>query len=169
MSPQLHPEGFRISDRPVAASFAHPYSWQKVPDNVIKDEACIDSTVAIGGVDGDWARYWDESSTVAVLEFEVEQPTPAKPQIGPVKQEKKQKKAGPSKSMSVVNIWFFEPTHFLDVDDEVAAFLGSMEDELTAASAMPVLDKPLTLSFSKPAVAAAKAVVVPPCKCCFCL
>ena len=74
MSPQLHPTGFKISERPVAVSFAHPYSWQRVPDDVIKDEACIESTIAVGGVDGDWARYWDESSTLASLEFEVELP-----------------------------------------------------------------------------------------------
>lgn len=92
MSPQIHPEGFKISERPVAASFAHPYSWQKVPDELIKDEACVESTVAVGGVDGDWARYWDDSSTVAVLEFEVDTPAPSKPLIGPVKKEKEKKK-----------------------------------------------------------------------------
>jgi RNA-binding protein 5/10 len=29
---------------------------------------------ALGGVEGQWVRYWDESSTVAVLEFKVEEP-----------------------------------------------------------------------------------------------
>ncbi|KZV80719.1 hypothetical protein EXIGLDRAFT_780627 [Exidia glandulosa HHB12029] len=140
MSQQLHPEGFKISDRPVAASFAHPYSWQKVPDNVIKDEACVESTVALGGVDGEWARYWDDSSTLAVLEFDVQLPGPSKPQIGPVKEHKPKKKEALPKN----------------VDAEVAAFLGSMADEFTAAAAMPVLDKPLTLSFSKPVAIGAK-------------
>ncbi|EJD53376.1 hypothetical protein AURDEDRAFT_180890 [Auricularia subglabra TFB-10046 SS5] len=134
MSPQLHPEGFRVSDRPVAVSFAHPYSWQKVPDNVIKDEACIASTVALGGVDGDWTRYWDEASTVAVLEFDVKEPTP-KVQAGPVKKEKDRRKKEELPK---------------NVDAEVAAFLGSMNSELTAVVGMPVSDKPLTLSFSKP-------------------
>ncbi|KZV80735.1 hypothetical protein EXIGLDRAFT_845302 [Exidia glandulosa HHB12029] len=140
MSQQLHPEGFKISDRPVAASFAHPYSWQKVPDNVIKDEACVESTVALGGVDGEWARYWDDSSTLSILEFDVQLPGPSKPQIGPVKEQKPKKKEAQPKN----------------VDAEVAAFLGSMADEFTAAAAMPVLDKPLTLSFSKPVAIGAK-------------
>ena len=73
MSTQLHPSGFRISDRPVAASFAHPYSFQPVTDFLQRDEACLMSTIALGGVEGQWIRYWDESSTVAVLEFKVEE------------------------------------------------------------------------------------------------
>lgn len=74
MSPTLHPSGFRISDRPVAASFAHPYSFQSVTDFLSRDEACLASTSSLGGTEGTWVRYWDESSTVAVLEFKVEEP-----------------------------------------------------------------------------------------------
>jgi len=76
MSAQIHPSGFRISDRPVAASFAHPYSFQVVTDFLQRDEACLMSTMALGGVEGQWVRYWDESSTVAVLEFKVDAPVP---------------------------------------------------------------------------------------------
>ena len=93
MSPQLHPEGFQISERPVAVSFAHPYSWQRVPDDVIKDEACVESTVALGGVDGEWARYWDDTSTVAILEFEVQ--LPAQPKAAEQKKAQKKREAKP--------------------------------------------------------------------------
>jgi RNA-binding protein 5/10 len=89
MSPQIHPSGFRISDRPVASSFAHPYSFQAAADLMIRDDACLPSSVALGGSEGTWVRYWDEGSTVAVLEFEVEEPSA--PQQ-PVKDKKEKRK-----------------------------------------------------------------------------
>ncbi|KAH9923996.1 uncharacterized protein BXZ73DRAFT_91386 [Epithele typhae] len=123
MSHQLHPNGFRISDKPVAASFAHPYSFQPVPDHSLRDDATMASSVALGGTEGMWVRYWDESSTAATLEFKVEEPvntsTPA-----PVVKEKKEKKkkgshiSGPNTSQVPVE-----------------------------ASALPVSDKPVTLNF----------------------
>lgn len=73
MSVQLHPNGFRISERPVAASFAHAYSFQPLPDNVYPDETCLPSSLGLGGVEGTWVKYWDENSTVAVMEFKVEE------------------------------------------------------------------------------------------------
>ncbi|RXW24181.1 hypothetical protein EST38_g1651 [Candolleomyces aberdarensis] len=87
MSPQLHPNGFRISDKPVAASFAHPYSFQPVTDFLQRDEACLMGSQGLGGVDGNWVRYWDETSSVAVLEFKVEEPAKAS-----ASQEKKKEK-----------------------------------------------------------------------------
>lgn len=90
MSPQIHPSGFRISDRPVAGSFAHPYSFQPVSDYMLRDEAAISSSLALGGAEGTWVRYWDEASTVAVLEFKVEEPVP--PQEVVLVKEKKEKK-----------------------------------------------------------------------------
>ena len=93
MSPQIHPSGFRISDRPVAGSFAHPYSFQPVSDYILRDEAAITSSVAFGGAEGAWVRYWDESSTVAVLEFEVETPVPSQ-ETAPSKEKKGKKKKG---------------------------------------------------------------------------
>ncbi|KAI0781294.1 hypothetical protein BD413DRAFT_600684 [Trametes elegans] len=119
MSPQLHPNGFRISDRPVAASFAHPYSFQPLPDYSLKDEASLASSLSLGGAEGMWVRYWDESSTAAVMEFKVEEPKPAEP--APAVKEKKEKKKkglgdGPAKAK-------------------------------VEASALPVSDKPVTLSF----------------------
>lgn len=88
MSPQIHPSGFRISDRPVAASFAHPYSFQPVTDFLSRDDACLASSPSLGGAEGAWVRYWDENSTVAVLEFKVEEPA----QPAPPTREKKEKK-----------------------------------------------------------------------------
>lgn len=91
MSPQIHPAGFRISDRPVAASFAHPDSFQPIQEIMLRDEACLTSSLALGGVEGTWVRYWDETSNVAVLEFQVAMPPPPTVQSGKDKKEKKKK------------------------------------------------------------------------------
>ncbi|KAJ2930064.1 hypothetical protein H1R20_g7032, partial [Candolleomyces eurysporus] len=91
MSPQLHPNGFRISDKPVAASFAHPYSFQPVTDFLQRDEACLIGSQSLGGVDGSWVRYWDETSSVAVLEFKVEEPAKASASQDKKKEKKKVK------------------------------------------------------------------------------
>lgn len=93
MSPQIHPAGFRISDKPVAASFAHPYSFQPLPDYSLRDDACIMGSMQLGGVEGQYVRYWDEASTVAQLEFKVEAPIPT-PAAAPVGKEKKKKAKG---------------------------------------------------------------------------
>lgn len=92
MSPQIHPNGFRISDRPVAASFAHPYSFQPVTDFLSRDEACLKSSMSLGGVEGTWVRYWDESATVAVLEFEVDEATQSASAAAKEKDKEKEKK-----------------------------------------------------------------------------
>lgn len=72
MSPQLHPNGFRISDRPVAVSFAHPYSFQPLEPLALQDESCVPASINLGGVEDGWVKYWDEASTLAVMEFEVQ-------------------------------------------------------------------------------------------------
>ncbi|KAF8633727.1 hypothetical protein AX17_004384 [Amanita inopinata Kibby_2008] len=128
MSPQIHPNGFRISDKPVAASFAHPYSFQPVTDFIQRDEACLKSTVSLGGSEGMWVKYWDESSTCAVLEFKVEEPA----QTAPVQKEKKEKRKTK-----------------VDADAYTSAQVA------IAPSTLPVSDKPVTLSFNKGAVKAA--------------
>ncbi|KXN87742.1 RNA-binding protein 5-A [Leucoagaricus sp. SymC.cos] len=120
MSPQIHPNGFRISDRPVAASFAHPYSFQPVTDFLSRDEACLTSSISLGGVEGTWVRYWDESATVAVLEFEVDEATQAASNATKEKEKEKEKKKKPK-----------------------------VKEGPAAPSALPVSDKPVTLSFSK--------------------
>jgi RNA-binding protein 5/10 len=90
MSPQIHPNGFRISDKPVAASFAHPYSFQPIENQMLRDEACVRSSMSLGGVEDVWVRYWDESTTAAVLEFKVEEPAP---QVNSGKEKKKKQKS----------------------------------------------------------------------------
>lgn len=49
------------------------------------------SSTSLGGVEGTWMRYWDEASTAAVLEFEVEEPVQSTPT--PAKEKKEKKKA----------------------------------------------------------------------------
>ena len=136
MSPQLHPNGFRISDRPVAASFAHPYSFQPLPEYSIRDDACLWSSMSLGGVEGMWVRYWDEASTAVVLEFKVEEPV--KPTIAaPVIKEKKEKKK--KGSSLVLFTRQFPGTEYLASDPAAQSTSGP--------SALPVSDKPVTLSF----------------------
>ncbi|KAH7930906.1 hypothetical protein BV22DRAFT_1078286 [Leucogyrophana mollusca] len=122
MSPQIHPSGFRISDRPVAASFAHPYSFQPVTDHILRDDASIPSSLHLGGVEDTFVKYWDESATVAVLEFKVEEPAHPlnQPTSGLTKDKKEKKK----------------------VKDEVTK-------KPPAPSVLPVSDKPVTLNFNK--------------------
>jgi RNA-binding protein 5/10 len=92
MSPQIHPSGFRIPNKPVAASFAHQYSFQQV-DHMLRDKTAIPSSNNLGGVEGAFVKYWDDSAMVAVLEFKVG--TPSQPQVqastGPTKEKKKKK------------------------------------------------------------------------------
>ncbi|KAK0197332.1 hypothetical protein F5146DRAFT_1099602 [Armillaria mellea] len=132
MSPQIHPSGFRISDRPVAASFAHPDSFQPIDNVMLRDDACILSSLVLGGVEGTWVRYWDDSSTLAMLEFQVAQPGPT---VQTVKERKEKKKAKG-------HLQIYSTVQRLSVQ--------------LAPSSLPVSDKPVTLSFSKgPAKSAA--------------
>jgi RNA-binding protein 5/10 len=143
MSPQIHPNGFRISDRPVATSFAHPYSFQPISDPILRDEACLPSSVTLGGVEDQWVRYWDEGATVAKLEYEVEVPTP---QAAPAKEKEKKKKKG-----LVLSHLSRDMIHASDIWSSVVEAVSAVPAE---ASALPVSDKPVTLSFkggSKPA------------------
>jgi RNA-binding protein 5/10 len=133
MSPQVHPNGFRISDRPVATSFAHPYSFQPISDPIMRDEACLPSSITLGGVEDQWVRYWDEGATTAKLEYEVEAPTQ---QPAPIKEKEKKKKKGLAPSDGVMHISDLS-TSAVDVTPAAPA----------EASALPVSDKPVTLSF----------------------
>lgn len=62
-------------------------------DFLSRDDACLASSPSLGGAEGSWVRYWDESSTVAVLEFKVEEP--AQPSL-PTKEKKEKKRKGES-------------------------------------------------------------------------
>jgi RNA-binding protein 5/10 len=139
MSPQIHPNGFRISDRPVATSFAHPYSFQPISDPILRDEACLPSSMTLGGVEEQWVRYWDEGASIAKLEYEAEIPAQ---QPAPTKEKEKKKKKGPVQSHGIARI--------SDFGTLVADIASAAPAE---ASTLPVSDKPVTLSFkgtSKP-------------------
>ncbi|KAH9927043.1 hypothetical protein B0H21DRAFT_839215 [Amylocystis lapponica] len=138
MSPQIHPSGFRISDRPVAASFAHPYSFQPLPDYSLRDEACLMSSTGLGGIEGTWVRYWDEASTAAVLEFKVEEPL--QPVAAPIKEKKDKKR---TKGCLVYNT-SFRLGYLPPVPDTV---MLANEEPTAEPSTLPVSDKPVTLNF----------------------
>lgn len=142
MSTTLHPSGFRISDRPVAASFAHPYSFQPVTDFLQRDEACLTSTMSLGGVEGTWVRYWDETSTVAALEFKVEEPAhqAAASKEKEKEKEKKKKVKGRCIASSAMNTLAY--LHCSEPDAQLMPLP-------VAPSELPLSDKPVTLSFSK--------------------
>jgi RNA-binding protein 5/10 len=139
MSPQIHPNGFRISGRPVATSFAHPYSFQPISDPIMRDEASLPSSLTLGGVEDQWVRYWDEGATIARLEYEVEV---SAQQPAPAKEKEKKRKKGADFLYAVMHASDFWPS-VVDVASAAPA----------EASALPVSDKPVTLSFkggSKP-------------------
>ncbi|KZO95158.1 hypothetical protein CALVIDRAFT_500399 [Calocera viscosa TUFC12733] len=73
MMPQLHPNGFRISDKPIAVAFAHPMSFQPLPPGTPKDEYCISSSLWLGGQEGWWTKYWDEGAGIGEKTFEVKE------------------------------------------------------------------------------------------------
>ena len=56
--------------------------------------------MAMGGMEEGVARYWDEGSTVAVLEFKVEQPVQVAEPTPGVKEKKKKPKSASSFSYS---------------------------------------------------------------------
>ncbi|KAI5124032.1 hypothetical protein M0805_003863 [Coniferiporia weirii] len=135
MSPQIHPNGFRISDRPVAASFAHPYSFQPIADQLYQDDSCVSSSLGLGGVEGTWVKYWDEASTVAVMDFKVEEPERKQHTVSAKeKREKERKKPKAS---------------------------GETSATPSVASALPVSNKPVTLNFNKTGFIAKSTSTVP--------
>jgi RNA-binding protein 5/10 len=91
MSPELHPSGFRIGSRAIAASFAHPASFQPL-DQRPPDEYSIVCTPAVGGSDTGWCSYWDQSAFVEIQEFQVDQNTIADLTANTTEGEKKKDK-----------------------------------------------------------------------------
>jgi len=67
----------------------------------MRDEACLPSSVTLGGVEEQWVRYWDEGATIAKLEYDAEIPTQ---QPAPTKEKEKKKKKGPVLSHGTVHI-----------------------------------------------------------------
>ncbi len=72
----------------MAASYAHPFSFQPLSENELRDDATVSSSKNLGGGDGFFVRYWDEGSSVAEMAFEVEEPELTEP----TPTEKKKKK-----------------------------------------------------------------------------
>lgn len=58
-----------------------------------KDDAALVSSLALGGMEDTWVRYWDETSMVAVLEFEVAAPLPV-PEAQTKEKERKKRSKG---------------------------------------------------------------------------
>ena len=103
LSSQLHPSGFRIADRPIAASFAHPYSFQPLGENVLRDDTCVTSSMAMGGVEGSWAKYWDESAAIDEMQFEVDASVVT---ASNEKETKPKKKKDTMKGGYLIPLWF---------------------------------------------------------------
>lgn len=144
MAPQIHPNGFRISDRPVAASFAHPYSFQPIPDYSLKDDSCIPSSMALGGLEDAYVKYWDEGSMISVLEFEVDQPArPGQEQANKEKKEKKKKAATQDLPKEATTLPLSDKPVTLSFNK---GGLSTNKPTLTASSASKVA--PISLGFS---------------------
>lgn len=142
MSSSLHPNGFRISDKPVAASFAHPYSFQPLQDGV-PDDSCLPSSLSLGGIEDAWVKYWDENSTVGVMEFKVEEPVEVQVDSAKGKREKKkvksEYKSDDSTLKRVSSLTLFSVLVLVDVTSA-----APIEASILATSS-----KPVTLSFGK--------------------
>ncbi|KAH7340485.1 hypothetical protein B0J17DRAFT_651532 [Rhizoctonia solani] len=138
MSAELHPSGFRIGSRAIAASFAHPASFQPL-ENRPPDEHSLVCTPAVGGSDTGWCSYWDQTAFAEVQEFQVDQETiadltaPAAPEVEKKKEKKKDKAKHSAQKIA-------ESTGLTVLSD-----LG----DAAAPSAMPQLSKPLSLSLNK--------------------
>ncbi|KAG9098063.1 hypothetical protein FS749_004791 [Ceratobasidium sp. UAMH 11750] len=147
MSPELHPSGFRIGSRAIAASFAHPASFQPLEQRP-PDEYSLICTAAVGGSDAGWCSYWDQSAFVEVQEFQVDPETIADLTITNTEGEKKKEKKKDKTKHSVQKL----------VESAGLTVLSEPKDA-TAPSTMPSLSGPLSLSLSKAATGAEKAVV----------
>jgi len=91
MSRELHPEGFRISDRPIASSFANKASFTTLSPHELRDEACVLGSQAIGGTPGVFAKYWDESTIVNEKSFQYEESNKKETSVKEKKKKKKER------------------------------------------------------------------------------
>ncbi|KAJ1310172.1 hypothetical protein OPQ81_006916 [Rhizoctonia solani] len=148
MSAELHPSGFRIGSRAIAASFAHPSSFQPL-DNRPPDEYSIVSTHAVGGSDVGWCSYWDQTAYAEVQEFQVDQETIADltASAAPEPEKKKEKKKEKAK-----------PSAQKLAESAGLTVLSDLADA-AAPSTMPQLSKPLSLSLNKVAEGDKKIVI----------
>ncbi|KAG8814348.1 hypothetical protein FRC17_001154 [Serendipita sp. 399] len=135
MSRDLHPEGFRISNRPVATSFASPSSFQPLAPHSLRDGACVMGSAAIGGVESVFARYWDDNTTVIETAFQVAESAAKKESASTTVEKKKKKKAKEEDLMISV-----------DINEFMAS---AIVPEPKVSMALPTNLKPLTLSINK--------------------
>ncbi|CAE6525450.1 unnamed protein product [Rhizoctonia solani] len=148
MSAELHPSGFRIGTRAIAASFAHPASFQPL-DSRPPDEYSLVCTSAVGGSDTGWCSYWDQTAFAEVQEFQVDQETiadlttPVAPEIEKKKEKKKDKTKHSAQKLA---------------ESAGLTVLSDLGDA-AAPSAMPQLSKPLSLSLNKASEGDKKVVI----------
>ncbi|KAI6109914.1 hypothetical protein F5141DRAFT_1188810 [Pisolithus sp. B1] len=131
MSSHIHPSGFRISDKPVAASFAHPYSFQPVPDLMLRDETAIPSSMNLGGVEGTFVKYWDESATVAVSD------KPVTLNFSKAGTSSKPMPSSGSKGPAPVSLGFSAEDFAGGDEEEAEQELPAEEDKVVAAKKVP--------------------------------
>ena len=67
-----------------------------VTDTIYNDESCIPSSVHLGGAEGGFVKYWDEGSSISVLEFDVEEPHQNEASSAKEKKEKRKVAKGSS-------------------------------------------------------------------------
>jgi RNA-binding protein 5/10 len=91
MSRELHPEGFRISDRPIASSFANKAAFTTLSPHELRDEACVFGSQAVGGTPGVFAKYWDDSTIVNEKTFQYEEPNKKETTVKEKKKKKKER------------------------------------------------------------------------------
>lgn len=61
---------------------------------MLRDDAALVSSLALGGVQDTFVRYWDETSTVTVLEFQVAEPIQIPQAVQTKEKEKKKRPKG---------------------------------------------------------------------------
>ncbi|QRV86137.1 G-patch domain protein [Ceratobasidium sp. AG-Ba] len=147
MSAELHPSGFRIGSRAIAASFAHPASFQPLEDRP-PDEYSLICTPAVGGSDSGWCAYWDQSAFVEVQEFEVDPDTIADLTATNTEGEKKKEKKKDKSKHSAQKL----------AESAGLTVLPDPKDS-AAPSTMPLLSKPLSLSLNKTSVGGDKVAI----------
>lgn len=147
MSRELHPEGFRVLDRPVSTSFANPASFQPLAPHSLRDEGCVMGSTSLGGTEGVFAKYWDESTVVLEMAFEVSE-TAAKKEATNAPEKKKKKKNKEEDALVSVDINEF--------------MTSAIKPEAKLSKSLPTNLKPLTLNLNKGTLPQAKPLAATP-------
>jgi RNA-binding protein 5/10 len=152
MSPELHPEGFRILNKPVATSFANPGSFQPLAPHSLRDEACIMGSLAMGGTEGVFAKYWDETTTILEMTFDVSQLSKQKESAAQGDKKKKRKLRQDEASMFLSTYFGHSSnrTLLLVIPVDINEFMSSaIAPEVKAPTALPTNLKPIILNINK--------------------